>query len=125
MIHLDTSFLIRALHPGSSQDALLRAWLRDRQPLGMSALAWAEFLCGPIPARHIRFAERVVPARVPLGEEDAVRGAQIFNASGRRRGTLLDCLIAASAIRADAGLATANAADFRRLAGDELRILEA
>lgn len=125
MIHLDTSFLIRALHPGSAQDALLRTWLRDREPIGMSALAWAEFLCGPVPSGHVRAAETVVPARVPLLEEDAVRGAQLFNASGRRRGTLLDCLIAATAMRADAGLATTNAADFKRLVGDGLRILEA
>ncbi len=125
MIHLDTSFLIRALRPGSPEDARLRGWLRDLEPLGMSALAWAEFLCGPVPAGHVRLAESVIPVRVPVTEEDAVRGAALFNASGRRRGTLLDCLIAASAIRADAGLATANAADFRRLAGDDLRILEA
>lgn len=123
MIHLDTSFLIRALHPGSPQDTRLRAWLRDREPLGMSALAWAEFLCGPVPARHVRMAETVVPTRVPLTEEDAARGAELFNASGRRRGTLLDCLIAATAVRADAALATANAADFRRIGGDGLKIL--
>ncbi len=125
MIHLDTSFLIRALRAGSPEDARLRGWLRESEPLGMSALAWAEFLCGPVSAAHVRLAESVIPTRVPVTEEDAVRGAALFNASGRRRGTLLDCLIAASALRADAGLATANAADFRRLGGDDLRILEA
>lgn len=91
----------------------------------MSALAWAEFLCGPLPAEQMRYAQGVVPTCVPLVEEDAVIGARLFNASGRRRGTLLDCLIAAAAIRAEADLATANPGDFRRLGGGHLRVVEA
>jgi predicted nucleic acid-binding protein len=50
---------------------------------------------------------------LPVTADHARRAADIFNAQGRRRGTLIDCLIAATAIVEDAELATANPGDFR------------
>lgn len=44
MIHLD--FLVRSLGRDSPEDRRLRAWLGAGEPLAMSAIAWAEFLCG-------------------------------------------------------------------------------
>jgi predicted nucleic acid-binding protein len=95
VIHLDTSFLIRALVRSSPQDRRLRQWLGAGEKLGISAIGWAEFLCGPL-------------------EAEALLAARLFNASGRRRGTLVDCMIAATAIRHGALLATADEKDFRR-----------
>ena len=125
MIHVDTSFLIRGLARGSAEDRALRRWLRTGEPLGMSAVAWAELLCGPIDETHREMAERTVSERVPFLEEDAVLAARLFNESGRRRGSLMDCMIAASALRAAAPLATANASDFRRISARGLTLLEA
>ena len=114
MIHLDTSFLVRALVAGSPEDARLRAWLSAGEALGMSAVAWTEFLCGPVEVADLELVDRVVPDRVAFGEGEATLAARLFNDSGRRRGSLADCMIAASAIRAGAPLATKNPKDFRR-----------
>lgn len=116
MIHLDTSFLIRALVYGSPEDKSLRRWLEDGERLAMSALAWTEFLCGPLEARHAELARGFISERLPFAEDDASVSARLFNESGRRRGSLIDCMIAATALRADAVLATANPDDFRRFA---------
>lgn len=125
IIHLDTGFLIRALVSGSGEDRELRAWLRRGAALGMSAIAWAELLCGPLTAEHTDIAGRVVGDRVPFGEDDAALAARLFNLSGRRRGTLMDCMIAATALGAGAALATTNAADFRRFTVAGLEVLTA
>lgn len=114
MIHLDTSFLIRALVPKSTEDIVLRRWLRSGEPLSISVLAWTEFLCGPVPAEAIAIAADLLGEPAPFDRDDAVRAAQYFNASGRRRGSLVDCMIAASAVGADVELASSNPADFRR-----------
>ncbi len=117
MIHLDTSFLIRALLPGSPEDAQLREWLSGETPLAISAVAWAEFLCGPLAAEDLSLAAAVVGEAVPLTADHAVQAAELFNAAGRKRGSLVDCLIAAAAIEEDAELATANPKDFKAMAG--------
>lgn len=115
MIHLDTSFLIRALLTGSPEDAMLRAWLRSGLQVGASAIVWAELLCGPLSPAQGELALLVVGEPAPFGRDEAALSASLFNASGRRRGSLVDCMVAAAAIRADAALATANEADFARL----------
>ncbi|MCK6458769.1 MAG: PIN domain-containing protein [Planctomycetes bacterium] len=123
MIHLDTSFLIRALVSGSREDRELRRWLARGETLAMSSVAWTGFLCGPAEPEGVAAVARFVEERVPFVEDDASRAADLFNASGRRRGSLLDCMIAAVALRSDAPLATANPADFRPFEGEGLRLL--
>ncbi|HET7294326.1 MAG TPA: type II toxin-antitoxin system VapC family toxin [Vicinamibacteria bacterium] len=114
LIHLDTSFLIRALVRGSDEDRRLRDWLRGGESLAMSAVAWAEFLCGPLRPGEVELAETLVTARAPFGEDEATLAARLFNESGRRRGSMLDCMIGATALQAGASLATANPSDFTR-----------
>jgi len=114
MIHLDTSFLIRGLVAGSPEDRRLRSWLRAREVIRISALVWAEFLCGPINAVTAEEAAEFLGQPVDFGGTDALLAAQLFNESGRRRGIMIDCIVAATAIRHEAPLATSNVADFRR-----------
>jgi predicted nucleic acid-binding protein len=114
VIHLDTSFVIHALVAGTAEDRALRGWLSGREALAMSTVAWTELLCGPIEASHAELAARVVTERIPFVEDDAVLATRLYNQAGRRRGSLIDCMIAAAALRAGASLATTNASDFRR-----------
>ena len=122
MIHLDTSFLIRALLPGSPEDAELRAWLRQGLPIGASAVVWAELLCGPLTKRQADLALLVVGEPIPFGRKDASLSATLFDAAGRRGGSLVDCMVAAVAIRGQATLATSNGRDFTRLRPHGLRL---
>ena len=114
MIHLDTSFLIRALDRGSPEDHKLRGWIGEGETLGMSAVAWAELLCGPLARSEMEWVAEIVGQRQDFTAEHAALAARLFNESGRRRGSLIDCMIAATALAAAASLATANDADFLR-----------
>jgi predicted nucleic acid-binding protein len=117
MIHLDTSFLIRALSAHSREDRELRGWIAAGVALRMSCIAWGEFLCGPLNARQLALAAAIVGEPEPFVAQDSVQAAELFNRSGRRRGSFIDCMIAATAIRSAARLATANRADFKRFPG--------
>ena len=80
----------------------------------MSTIAWGEFLCGPIDEAALSLASLVVTTRPPFTEDMAAIAAELFNGSGRRRGTMIDCMIAATAITEKAALATGNSSDFGR-----------
>lgn len=112
--YLDTSFLIKALVPGTREDRRLRQWIRQALVVSMSSVGWAEFLCGPVSDEDRQRARKVVGAPLPLVEMEAEHAAELFRAGGRKRGTLPDCLIAATALLAGAALATSNSGDFRR-----------
>ena len=125
MIHLDTGFLISALRRGSAEDRRLREWLAQSQSIGISAVGWAEFLCGPVDVHDVELAARVLHEPVPLLAPDAGMAAELFNLAGRRRGSLNDCMIAATALRAGASVATTNLTDFRRFTPAGLRVMSA
>lgn len=112
MVHLDTNFLIDALVPGSAQDAQLAGWLGAGEALGISAVAWGEFLCGPLSPAAEALARQLLPDAEALERSDAEKAAEFFNLTGRRSKSFADCCIAAVAIRSHAQLATSNREDF-------------
>ena len=122
MIHLDTSFLIRASVSGSTEDRALREWVGAQEALGVSAVAWAEFLCGPYERSSLDFLTSVIDRYVEFTTEHAEIAARLFNQSGRRRGSQMDCMIAATAIADSAPIATADQRDFRRFESEGLTL---
>lgn len=113
MIHLDTNYLIGLAVSGSSPAQNVDQRLATGEPLAASALAWTEFLNGPVGADEIALVESVIEGNlIPFEKRTAVLAAQLFNQAGRRRGSRFDCLIAATAILANAELATENKNDF-------------
>ncbi len=122
-VYLDTSFLIRALVAGTAEDRLLRGWLAEGRSVRIGSVAWAEFLCGPLSDEEQELAHGIVGQPTPFSAEDAALAAQLFNESGRRRRTFLDCLIAASALRGRGELATSNADDFEPFTDRGLSVL--
>ena len=87
-------------------------WLNAGEAVRISAIAWSEFLCGPLSAQDETLARQFLSEPEPFVGADASRAAELFNRSGRRSRTLPDCQIAAVALRCGAKLATGNTKDF-------------
>jgi predicted nucleic acid-binding protein len=113
MIHLDTNALIA-----------LPLWAREGHPIiqriaageaaGVCAIAWYEFLIGPVDADEVALAHAFVSGQiVPMETPDARLAADLYNRAGRRRTLKTDAMIAAMAMRAGASLLTINTDDFR------------
>lgn len=122
MVDLDTSFLIEALREGTDQAALLGSWRSLGETMEISAIAWGEFLSGPLTAGTEEMARVLFPRPRALEQDDAERAALLFNQTGRRSKSYVDCCIAASAIRAGSRLATSNEDDFKRMLPHGLRL---
>lgn len=114
MIHLDSNILIGAAQSGNSNiQALLRGWLQQGEKFAASAIAWAEFLNGPLTPQNRQDGHFLIQGRIiAFARPEAEMAAWLFHMGGRKRGTMLDCLIAATAIKANASLATQNRKDF-------------
>ena len=113
MIHFDSSFLIRSLIAGTSEEIRLVSWRGAGETVGISAIAWGEFLCGPVTRTDEALVRKLFPVPEAYTAVDAEQAARLFNATGRRSRSLADCSIAAIAIRLGARLATSNLADFQ------------
>ena len=114
MIHLDTNYLVGLPVKGSVAALELDGWLATGESLAASAIAWTEFLNGPVTPLEISRVEAILQSRIiPFGQAEAALAAELFNRTGRRRGSRFDCLIAATAIRAQAQVATLNQSDFK------------
>lgn len=123
VIHLDTNFLIAGAQLGTADNAALRAWLGAGEKLAVSAIVWMEFVTGPLDRRGAVSAQFLIEDRIlPVGKDEAELAAELCNLAGRRRSLRIDCLMAATAIRHGARLATRNTADHRLFAPRGLRL---
>ena len=123
MIQLDTNYLIGLLVNGSAAALEVDGWLAAGELLAASAVAWTEFLNGPVTPLEVNRAEAVLQSRIiPFGQAEAMLAAELFNKTGRRRGSRFDCLIAATAIRAHAEVATFNQSDFKVFVAHGLKL---
>jgi len=124
MIQLDTSFLIQSLISGTLAEQRVAEWIASGQPLAISVLVWSEFLCGPVSKPDVDAALVLFPEVVPFSRQAAAVAADLYNSTGRRRGSMLGCMIAATAIEAGAVFATENVRDFMRFLPLGLRLAE-
>ena len=88
-------------------------WLSANERIGVSAVAWGEFLCGPLSHSAEALARQLLPNAEPFDHSDAELAAILFNATGRRSKSYADCCIASVAIRLKVPLAMSNIDDFK------------
>lgn len=112
MICLDTNYLISGLATGTSEAGDLSAWYQEGEQLITPMPAWFEFICGPVTEAQEATARAFLTSIVPFGEREAIEAARLFNFIGRNRKYSVDAMIAATAIVANARLATNNRKDF-------------
>lgn len=113
MILLDTNYLIRVLIAGTSEAEEVIRWYRSGEELCASAVAWYEFLCGPVDDGAVMVVGNLIADRVlPFTAAQAAESARLYEAVGRKRQLRVDAMIAAAAIVSGAALATGNLADF-------------
>jgi predicted nucleic acid-binding protein len=112
MILLDTSYLIGVLVKDSPEALRVRLWLRS-EDLCTTAIAWYEFLAGPVTEEGVALVSAVLRDRVlPFSGDQAQEGVRLWNAIGRLRRLRIDAMIAGVAVVTGAALATSNLDDF-------------
>ncbi len=94
MIHLDTNYPIALPVKGSPLAHEVDGWLIAGPASAASAVAWTEFLNGPVTHIEAMQDEAVLQSRiVPFSRAEAALAAELFNKTGRKRGTRFDCLM--------------------------------
>ena len=122
--HLDTNALIALADPAEGIVAVVRERTVAGSLPATSAVAWHEFVRGPLSADELLRVERVVGDRIrAVTRSTSELAARLFNATGRRRASTADCFIAASAIESNAELLTADTGDFKVFVPFGLRLL--
>jgi predicted nucleic acid-binding protein len=85
MIHLDTNYLIGLLVRGSREAADVDQWLTSGESIAASAIAWSEFLNGPVSSSEIAQVQIVLQEQiVSFGKNEASVAAELFNRAATR-----------------------------------------
>ena len=79
-------------------------------------------MCGPLDRSELDVASGIIRRYIDFTPTQAEIAAHLFNRSGRRRGLLADCMIAAAAFAENAPLATTNERDFRQFESEGLTL---
>ncbi|MCE7872007.1 type II toxin-antitoxin system VapC family toxin [bacterium CPR1] len=120
-VHLDASYLIRAL-TDRSEWRKLEQLANGQRPIQMSAIAWYEYCRGPRSPQQVAVARSFLmeDGVVPFTEDLAEVAAEIFRNLGSSRARAADIAIGTTAVAHRASLLTRNQADFRLIPGLQL-----
>lgn len=122
-VHFDTNQLIQIGLTTSLTGEIVLPWLREGNIAAASMITWSEFCNGPLtPIRKIAINSILGGNILDFTKPMAELASLLFNATGRRRGSHSDCMIAATAIISDAPLSTLNFKDFERFVPHGLRL---
>jgi len=121
-IYLDTNYLI-LLATDEAVNERVGTWISEGAVLKTSAMAWAEFCCGPVDKTTLSLVADIVADIVLVDAAIARAAALLFQKTGRRSRSLPDCIIAATAIADEASVATHNRADFAPFVSHGLRLV--
>lgn len=125
-LHLDTNALIALSDPAHPLFLQIERRLEEGWTVGTDAVAWHEFARGPLLEEDQQRALRILEGRViSVTREIAEKAAELYNATGRRRASTADCLIAAACIHDRAEIVTLNRMDFIPFADHGLKIFTA
>ncbi len=114
ILHLDTNCLIDLLLGNGKTIKILKEKLLSEWICMTSAMAWHEFVCGPVLNEQKKDIFDFLEGRIlPVDAKTAELAADLFNQSGRKKGSKPDCIIAATAILHQAELLTWNHSDFK------------
>jgi len=120
---LDTNVLIALSDPLHPLFRKTEAAMRTGFQACTSSICWHEYVRGPLLEEDRARVLRVIESRVlPLDRLEAEKAADLYNNTGRRKGSTADCLIAAVAIQRSAILLSANRDDFSRFVPHGLRV---
>jgi len=122
-ICLDTNFLIWALIPGTKEARTIEGWLGSRELLGIPAVDWYEFLCGSTEEEEQLAIALLKGGILPFTPTEARVAACGFRSLNKPRRLRVDTMIAATAIAAQAPLATNNHTDFEPFVPHGLKLL--
>ena len=122
--HLDTNALIALADPALALFQITSDRIEAGDIAATSAVAWHEFVRGSVTEDDIVRADEIIEGRIlSLDREISEIAADLFRKTGSRRASTADCLIATTAILAEALLLTANHDDFKRFEAHGLRLL--
>ena len=123
MICLDANFLIGGVIEARPESRHLLAWIEAGETFCTAALAWYEFLCGPVSRPQVNtMLAFLTKGIIPFDASQALIAARLFNAVERSRRLRVDVMIAAAAISQKARLATLNTEDFNLFAPHGLEL---
>jgi predicted nucleic acid-binding protein len=125
LVHLDTNILIDLISLDCPYPSvgMVQNWLSYGEELAISAVAWSEVCNGNITGEQKRGLEQIVEGRVlDFTKAEAEVASRLYHATGRRRGSHADCMIAAAAMSRGHDIATRNVADFERFRPHGLKL---
>lgn len=115
-LHLDTNCLIDLLLGNNKTHRALKTKLLTGWSCSTGAIAWHEFVCGPLTSEERQDIWDFLEGRIiPIDFAIAELAADIFNKTGRKKGSKSDIIIAATAIHHKAQLLTWNKTDFKNI----------